>query len=347
MKRFVGMVLGAALVAAAPAQASFCGLFKGHKKQDAGCETVACAAPVAECAPVAAAPAPEVKWEQKEVTTYKCETKTRKVEVSVCKQVWKDVAYDYTVMEATQVKESRPVTTYKTVSEQVPCTYTTYEARTTTEKRNVTTWACVPRTVTTSVPVCTRVACAAPANDCCAPTNDCDNGGRKHGLFSSCFSRSRGHIGSDCGPSYTYQTTYRTVCKTVYDRVPTTTTVDCPVTRCVPVTHQGSRCVTKCVPETHNVDVWVTKCNAVVKHGTRKVCENVTEKKMVDQTYTEMVPHKEMVKVAVYPAPCATAAYSMSGDCGATTDCGHKKRGCFSKLFGGHDRSRSCNSGCN
>ena len=99
MKRFVGMVLGAALVAAAPAQASFCGLFKGHKKQDAGCETVACAAPVAACAPVAAAPAPEVKWEQKEVTTYKCETKTRKVEVSVCKQVWKDVAYDYTVME--------------------------------------------------------------------------------------------------------------------------------------------------------------------------------------------------------------------------------------------------------
>ena len=50
--------------------------------------------------------------------------------------------------------------------------------------------------------------------------------------------------GGDC------QVTYQTVCKTVMERVPQTTMVSCPVTRCVPVQMQGTRTVCRRVPVT-------------------------------------------------------------------------------------------------
>ena len=295
-----------------------------------------------DCAPADC----NVTWVDKEVTTYRCETKTKVVPTVVNRVVTKCVAeeYKYTVMvpETTQVKrtitvnkcvtkevpytynvcvpvttqEKRTVTVNKCVTKEVPYTYTVCVPVTTQEKRTVTTYKCVPEVVTQKVACKTWVAAAC---------DSCDDGCRK-----SCFRRCS-------SPAGQWVCEYKDVQVTVNKSVPVTQEVLVNVckyenqqkqgTRLVSEVvaeskevlvnvcryetqqKQGTRCVVEMVPETREVLCNVTTCKPVEKVGTRNrlVCETAQETVNVTQCYTETVPVKSIVKVAVYTpaAPCA------------------------------------------
>src|SRR5437867_5813196 len=145
------------------------------------------------------------------------------------------------------------------------------------EQRPQTTWVCVPRTITEQVPVVTRVAAPPP----------CPDG--SPGFYGAGFGAFNGRAAAYGAADQCVS--YQTVCRTVMERVPQTTMVNCPVTRCVPVQMQGTRTVCRRVPQTVNQECVVTKCVPVVRKGTRPVTECVTE--MVQRE----VPVVECVRV--------------------------------------------------
>jgi hypothetical protein len=68
------------------------------------------------------------------------------------------------------------------------------------------------------------------------------------------------------------------------------TTVDCPVTTCVPVVVKTTRKVCKTTPVQSTVEVTIHECKPVEMKGTRKVCKIEKETVMVDVTVNECKP---------------------------------------------------------
>ena len=170
-------------VAAVPSQG---GLL--HRR---GCDS-GCGAPcdVGPCA---------VAWEEREVTCYRVETRTRNVErevrrpvtkevevpytwtelvsvstpekrtVQYCETITKEVPYTYMACVPVVTPEKRTVMTCKIVTKEVPYTYTVCIPVVTPEKRKVITYNCITEQVPCQVAVCRTVPCEVvdPCTGCC------------------------------------------------------------------------------------------------------------------------------------------------------------------------------------
>ena len=135
-------LLGLAVVAI-PSQA---GLLHRHGC-DSGCGTCCEAAPCA------------VTYEEREVTLYKVETKTRVVEREVSRPVTKEIEVPYTWTELVSEThpEKRTVNYCETITKEVPYTYTVCTPVVTPEKRTVMTCKTVTKEVPYTYTVCTPV----------------------------------------------------------------------------------------------------------------------------------------------------------------------------------------------
>src|SRR5262245_63357255 len=121
MKRFVGLAIGAALLAA-PQAHGFSGFFKKHSGNGGTAPVVATAMPCPQGpAPVAVAPA--VQFVEQQITCYEAVPRTRKVEVVSYKEVRQQVPYEYQVMEQFEVMKKVPVTRQRQVTKEVPYEY--------------------------------------------------------------------------------------------------------------------------------------------------------------------------------------------------------------------------------
>jgi hypothetical protein len=94
-------------------------------------------------------------WEEKTVTRYRTEQKTRVVPVVTTRLVSKvvEVPYKYTEQVPVTVAEKRTVTTFQCVAKEVPFTYTVKVPVVVPEKRTVTTYTHVPEEIHHQVPV--------------------------------------------------------------------------------------------------------------------------------------------------------------------------------------------------
>src|SRR5262245_57620975 len=98
-------------------------------------------------------------YEERTVTAYRCEVKTRTVERTIHRLVTKEVEvpYTWTEMVAETTPQKRTETYYTTVTKEVPYTYMVSVPVTTPEKRTITEHVCVtkevPYTYTVNVPV--------------------------------------------------------------------------------------------------------------------------------------------------------------------------------------------------
>src|SRR5262245_61537601 len=128
----LGLALAAALLASNQAPAF------GHRH--GCCEATACG--VATCAGgvMYAASCAAPTYEERTVTAYRCEVKTRTVERTVQRVVTKEIEepYTWTEMVAVTTPQKRTETVCTTVTKEVPYTYTVNVPVTTPEKRTVT-----------------------------------------------------------------------------------------------------------------------------------------------------------------------------------------------------------------
>ena len=359
---------GAVLLAPVMAEAHGILRKRGHGCGDACASSCSpCCAVANDCAP---APAPEMvarqivcyhpetRTREVECTTYKlvareekftymvreCYTEPVKQTRTVCRPVMRDVECVIKVMEPTTTMQKRPCKTYDYVTEPVTCNYTEMvpvtttqkvkrttwstvqeprtctwmepEYTTTNEKRTYTTYKCEPRVVQETVPVSHMVR--VPANDC----SDCG--------APACGGRGLCHRG--CGAPCVMQcvTEMRTVCRTVYDRVPVTQECTVPVTTCKWVQKSKEIMVSKCVPTTVDVDVPCTTYKPMPKTITRNVTRCVPTVKMVDvpcttwncvdkkitRTVCDLVPSTEECTVNVAKWRCVEKTGTrMVNDC--------------------------------
>ncbi len=244
-----------------------------------GCRSHGCAP---ACAPACETPC-NVTWVEQERTGWRCETRTRVVPTQVTRMVAETVSENVKRVEMVQVVTPKTYTqTYCTyVTKQVPYTCTVNVPVWTPKTITETVWKCVPEKVTIQVPVCTMVPCQV--TDACT---------------GCCY--------TSCKPVTVLQPRETVVWK----RVPETREVTINVCSWRAEERQGVRTVCEMVPQTREVTVNVVTCQPVEKWVTvnRVVCRPVTETVNVTQCYTEMVPYKYTVKVAVpCAAPCAPA----------------------------------------
>jgi len=283
-------------------------------------------------------PCMNVVWEEREVTVWHAETRTRNVErevrrlvsrevevpytwyeyvtvttpekrtVTWCETVTREVPYTYWVNVPVVTPTKKTVMTCKTVTTEVPYTYWVNVPVVTPQRRMVTTWTCVPDKVTCEVPVCLTVPCVEcdPCTGCCHTV---------------------------CRKVMTTQTVTKTVMRSVPVQQEVTVNVctykpeerhgvrlecrtievpqDVVVNVCTYKSEQrhGVRLECQNVMRSKDVEVNVVSCKRVERHGVRRemVCEWKTERAPVVETYCEMVPHKTKVRVAV-PAPCVACA---------------------------------------
>ena len=154
----VGLVLAAGLLVAGQVNAVGGRHGRGGAASWSACGGGVAAAEVviADCAShVVAGPV----YEERQVTAYRYETKTRTVERTIQRVVPRTVeeAFTYTEMVPVTTPEKRKETVYKQVTRQVPYKYTVQVPVMTPEKRTVTEYQTVskqvPHTYTVNIPV--------------------------------------------------------------------------------------------------------------------------------------------------------------------------------------------------
>jgi len=311
--------LGLALLAA-PSEA---GLL--HRNRDCG-GSPACDVPCAN-----------VVWEEREVTAYRVETKSRTVErevrtpvtrevevpytwyetvsvttpekrkVQYCETQTHEVPYTYKVSVPVVTPEKRKVTTYRTETHEVPYTYKVCVPVVKPEKRMVTTWTCVTEQVPCQVAVCRPVTYTVvdPCTGCCHTV--CCKVTEMQTVMKSVVRSvpSQQEVTVNvCHYEEQERKGTRTVCETV--PVPGEVTVN--VCRYEEQERKGTRLVCENVIKTREIEVNVVSCKQVEHKGTRKqlVCEWETKKMPFVETYCVTVPYQTKVRVAVaVAAPCA------------------------------------------
>jgi hypothetical protein len=275
-----------------------------------------------------------IGYEEKTVTAYRQEWKTRVVPVVVTRNVSKVVEepYKYTEYEKVTVPEKRTTTSYKCVTREVPYTYTAQVPVTIPEKRTITTYQCVakqvPYTYTVKVPVVTTekrtvTRCISVPEVICKEV--------------PVKKLAKVQVEDPCGGCSHTALKWVTECQTkkttVYHKVPETKEVETKVYKfaseertgtrvvhekvavqkevtvnvCTHRTEQrtGTKVIQEKVPVTEEITVNVVKCQPVEKTGIKKkvVCEQVQETIQVTEKYLQCVPYTKTLKVPVYATP--------------------------------------------
>jgi len=270
------------------------------KKRGRGCDAPSCEPACAAAAPCATA----VSYVDQQVTCYKTEWKTKKVDVDVVEHNWVDQKYKYTVCVPTATKEKVKVT--ECVATQQKYTYTVNETVAVKEKVKVcelvaskqafkytvnevvavkekvkvceTKWTEQEQKYTYHEPVygkttVMRTVCetvCVPTQVACAPpAPSCDSGGRK-GLFSRLCKK------PSCDPCPTAcASPCADACapctKTVMVRQVISKQVPVEVTTCTMVAKEGTRKVNVATPVWTEREVTVHRCVPVEKAGERVV----------------------------------------------------------------------------
>ena len=276
-----------------------------------------------------------VGWEEREVTTYRCETKTATTPVTVNKLVHRVVEepYKYVCLEPVTTQEKRTITTYRCVSKEVPTTWNVcvpvpaQEKRTITcyrretkevpytyhvcipttvpEKRTVTVCRYEPQEVVRTVPVCrvVRKECVDPCTGCVRYTcHTVTEMKEVKCTVMKAIPETKEIVVNVCR----YHMEPRQGTRTVCHFVPETKEVVVNVCRYETQQRTGTRIVQERIPETKEVLVDVCSYRRVEKDGVRRrlVCETVPETVNVTKCWVERVPVTTKVKVPVYgPAP--------------------------------------------
>ncbi len=314
-------------------------------KRKRGCDApscdTACAAPACDT-PCASA----VSYVDQQVTCYKTEWKTKKVDVDVCEAKWVDVEYKYTVCEPVVTKQTVKVCEMVQTKQQYKYMVNTTVADKVKVKVCQNTWTeqdqkytyCEPvwgktkvmRTVCETVCVPTQVACAPPAPAC---DSGCGSSAKRKGLFSRlchkpscddpCPAPCPTACAAPCEPCVQTVMVRQVVQKQVECEVATCTMVQKEGVRkvrvCTPTWVEQDSVVYRCVPVEQvgermvctptwvDREVPVTRMVPVEKVGTRRVCQPVMVKKSMDVSYCERVPYTTTIRVPV-AAPCAPCA---------------------------------------
>jgi len=227
--------------------------------------------------------------------TYQQVWKEREIEVTVMRQVPRQVTFEFTVCVPVTRQETRKVMSCQTVTREVEFTYTVCVPETRTEKRKIVRMNCVPTVVEREVPCYSTVMVP-----CCNPCG---------------------------GMSYTCQTvcTMQRVQCTVMQQVPQEVEIEVPITTFSTLERKGKRMVCELVPVEREVVVNICTMVPEKRTGTRTVCECVpsVEKRVV--RYCEMVP--VTVAPAPMPAPAVVPAPAMPVSATVPISQGESRRG--------------------
>lgn len=277
-------------------------------------------------------------WEEKTVTEYRKECKTRLVPKVVTKSVAKTIEepYKYTELVPVTVAEKRNVTEHQCVTKEVPYTYSVKVPVVTAEKRTITTYECVakkiPYTYTVKVPVQVtekrsvtewitveeKVCKEKPVHrlakvEIVDPCTGCSRTALKFVTETKFKESVKKHkvpqtkevLVNVC----THKTEERTGEKVVYEKVAVPKEITVNVHSCKTEQRTGVKRVQEKVPVTKEITVNVTKCQPVERTGVKKrvICENVQETIQVAEKYVELVPVVKTLKVPVYGKPACSS----------------------------------------
>lgn len=313
MRSLVGIaVLAAISLASVPVEAH--GLF--GRCGGGGCET--------GCAPAT------VTYEERQVTCYRCEVKSKTVPTVINKVVTRCVEEPckYTIYKPVYTEEKRTVTCYRCVAKEIPYTWNECVPVPAQEKRTVTCYRQqfkeVPCTVFVPVQVVvpqkqTVVVCRYEPQEVVRQVPVCQT------VRKDCIDPCTGCVRTVCQPVTVMQDVKCTVMKaipeqkevivnvircemqerqgtrTVCELIPETKEVMVNVCRFEVVQRKGTKIMYENIPETKEVTVQVCRYEPIVKDGVRQriVCDTVQETVNVTHTWVEQVPYTTTIKVPV------------------------------------------------